>query len=206
MKKNRRLTAALLSLLISLTISACDGSYDPGVSNEKTVLSSGLELQSNRLKAFDGFNQLSSSLISDSFDMLTKVETMLKSMSDSRDVLIDTLETLTQPFMLSTNAPLSTNQAVSSTTPPFSIDPAGLNNDYLLVSSSSRFLTPKNTLRTRFKTPAELSSAWLRAVEFSDQRCVYVALQSVDTKGIVSVASNTRVVPLTSNSRCSVQL
>lgn len=203
------MSKSLISLLfLSVLLAGCSGSSsDVEISaTEDPLIASRIGIQNSRIKSMDGFNQLNTNLINDSFNMLSKVEIMLKGMSDNRDVLIDVIQTLTEPFAITTNEPITVDSNVSSSTPPFAIGAAGLSNHFLLLSSSSRFLTPENSIKTRFKTPTELSDAWLRAVEFSDQTCVYVALQSVDAAGAVTNASNTLVVPLVSADQCSVQL
>ncbi len=172
----------------------------------ESLISSRLLLESAQFKVYAGFNEQNKKLLNSSFTLSNKVETMLTGLNVSKDVYIDAIATLTEPFNLITNEPVTVNSNVSSTVPPFSIGTVRLNNDFLLLSSSSRFLTPKNTIKTKFRTIAELSTAWLRAVEFSDQRCVYVSLQSIDANGIVINISNTLVVPLVSADQCSVQL
>jgi len=193
--------------IMYLFLPGCSGSTDsvPDVALQATTPSA-IKLQAIRIDTYNGFNKVRNDLIDNSFNMLSKVESMLKRMNDSRDVYVDVMTSLTQPFGLTTAEPLTLNAGVNSTTPPFTIGIGGLNNDFLLLSSSSRFLTPGNSLKSRFKTSAELSTAWLRAVEFSDQLCVYVKLQSVDTVGNVSTASHTLVVPLVSPAQCAVQL
>lgn len=192
-------------LLLGIILSGCNGKASPPV-EEDSLLSARISLQSSRLKSLDGFNELNKSLISNSFNMLTKVEAMLKGMNDNKDILIDIIKTLEQSFQITSNEPITIDTNVSSTVPPFAIGAAGLTDNFLLLSSSSRFLTSSNALKTRFKTPTELDVAWLRAVEFSDGVCVYVALQSVDSTGAVTSASNTLVVPLVAADQCSIQL
>jgi len=193
--------------LVYLFVMGCSGSTDSVPDGVLQAATPGaIKLQAIRIDTFNGFNKVRNNLIDNSFNMLTKVEGMLKRMNDTRDVYVDVMTSLTQPFGLTTAEPLTLNAGVSSTTPPFSIGIGGLNNSFLLLSSRSRFITPANSLKTRFKTSAELSMAWLRAVEFSDQLCVYVKLQSVDTAGNVTTASNTLVVPLVSPAQCAVQL
>lgn len=205
--KNLKLHILLLTALITGCSGSSNNTADETVSDEEIIPIS-IALQASRLKSHEGFNQLNSALINDSYRMLTDVENMLKSLTDSKDVLIDSIASLLKPFALTTGEAISTNQNVSSTTPPFTIGIAGLNSDFLLLSSNSRFFSPKNTIKTRFTNSVELSSAWLRAVEYSDQTCVYIALQSVDTNGNVSSASNTLVVVLDPNAakQCAMQI
>ena len=204
--------APLLALVFaSVLLSACSGSSnsDPSASQlTEDLLPATLELQATRLKAFQGINQFSSNTSSNSVRMLAHAENMLTLMTDNRQTVIDTLVAIaTQPFAITSTETISQTTA-DLTTPPFVIPLTGLSTDFLLLSSSSRFLTPRNTIKTRFKTPDELSAAWLRAVEFSNQRCVYVALQSVDANGIATAASNTLVVPLpaAADGECGVQI
>ncbi len=205
--------ALFISLALSSTLLvACKGG--DGGDNLKTIqltndlLPATIALQETRLKTYRGLNQFNDRVIDDSVTILMHAEGMLKNMTDNRETVINTLvDIATQPFAISSSEDITTVTA-DLTTPPFVIPTAGLTSQFLLLSSSSRFLTRDNTIKTRFITPTELSVAWLRAVEFSNQRCVYVALQSVDANGIATAASNTLVVPLpaAATGECGVQI
>ena len=182
---------------MAAVLTSCHSDGEPGVTEEE-LAASNIKLLNNRIKVYENFNLLRDSLVEDSNKLLLR-------MIETLDLNLNIINTLiTTDFSLNTVEPLSINSAVSSTTPPFTIN-ATLTDDMMLISSRSRFFTPKNIIKTRFKTTGELSVAWLRAVEFSDSICVYVSLQSINaaTGAAISI-SNILVVPLGSADQCLV--